>query len=135
MFLLYYLANHFPVAIHLKDSPMFAITQKRVPYIFRQPIFAPVRSGLSGSGKYDTHLHMAMCLLKGTHKARFTNSPVSLALHPTLVDTVSPCLFDHHLTTNLHSTNHSVNQDCLKSLFMASQIHCKFLQDGSLYYT
>ena len=96
--------------------------------------FCPCQTWTFWVTKYDTRLHMAMCLLKGPHKARFTNSPVSPALHPTLVDTVSPCLFDHHLTTNLHSTNHSVNQDCLKSLLMVSQIHCKFLQDGSLYY-
>lgn len=114
MFLLYYLASHFPVAIRLKDSPMFAINKNRVTYIFRHPIFAPVRSGLSGSGKYDTRLHMAMCLLKGPHKARFTNSPVSPALHPTLLNTVSPCLFDHHLTTNLLSTNHKCKSGLLK---------------------
>lgn len=51
MFSLYYLASQFPVARQLKDSPMFAVTKNRVTYIFRHPVFASVRSGLSGLGK------------------------------------------------------------------------------------
>lgn len=116
MFLLYYLVSQFPVVIHLKKSPMFAITKhKGTSFSFQVLLMSEV----DFLGQACVYI-WPLCLLRGPQQ--WMNLLV-WQCHQHLIPHSLTLLFltsqpqHHDCISNLHSTSHKCKLRLLKSHF------------------